>query len=105
MPRERIFLKCRLHHSAQARKSATKIGYPCGDPDACSCRQPDHPARHSTTARSVTTSTAPAMRSVPLESFISIVPPDDGAEVLPTCLHLLSAMSETVTGRSLLFFS
>jgi hypothetical protein len=42
------------------------------------------------------------MRSVPPESFISIVPTADGADILPARLHLLSAMSETVTGRSLL---
>jgi hypothetical protein len=42
------------------------------------------------------------MRTVPLGSFISIVPTADGADILPTRLHFLSGMSETVTGRSLL---
>jgi hypothetical protein len=32
----------------------------------------------------------------------SIVPSTDGADILPTCLHFLSGMSETVTARTLL---
>jgi hypothetical protein len=37
-------------------------------------RQPDHPTRHSITARSATRSTVQKIRSIPLESLISRVP-------------------------------
>jgi hypothetical protein len=47
---------------------------------ARSCGQPDHPAKHSSTARSATTSTVPVTRRVPLESWISIDPTAGGQD-------------------------
>jgi len=78
--REWIFLKSRLHHPAESRKTTSQVGDSCGDPDARSRWQPDHPSKHSIAVRSSTMSTFPAMRSVPLASWISIDPTVDGED-------------------------
>jgi hypothetical protein len=63
-----------LCHPAESRETTVQIGAPCGDPDARSRWQPDHPSKHSIAVRSITTSTFPAARRVPFASWISIDP-------------------------------
>src|SRR6201981_1551034 len=75
--REWIFLKSRLHHPAESRKTTSQIGDSCGDPDTRSRWQPDHPTKHSIAVRSTTASTFPATRRIPLASVISIDPTTD----------------------------
>src|SRR5690349_2985985 len=72
--RKRVFLQYVLHHPAQPGKTSPQIGHSCCDPDARPCRQPDHLAKHSNTARNASTSTAPATRTIPFPTLISIVP-------------------------------
>jgi hypothetical protein len=95
---KRIFLKRRLYHPAQSRESSPEIRHSGRDPNPCPCRQPDHPARHSSTVRSVTISTDPAIRSVPLGSLISIVP-DNNLESSPFTVSA-SRSAATFTGRN-----
>src|SRR5215472_14837571 len=97
MPREGIFFQRRLHHPTQPCKSSPQIGYACGDPDARSCRQANHQTKHSITARSASTSTLPKMRSVPLQSFISIVP--GRAVRSSSCQASTDSSFATFTGR------
>lgn len=99
LSRKRIVLQRRLHHPTQARKSTSQIGYSCGDPDPRSCRQPDHPTKHSIAARSAATSTIPAIRTVPRESLISKVP-DRGRKSSSFTASADRAFA-TFTGRSL----
>jgi hypothetical protein len=58
----------------------TEFCYPCSDPDPRSCRQSDHPTRHSIAVRSTTASTFSATRKVPLASLISSDPTVDGED-------------------------
>jgi hypothetical protein len=76
-------------------------GHSCGDPDARSRGQPDHPSKHSIAVRNTTTSTSPATRSVPLASLISNYPTLNGEDSLATRPHSLRERSAKVTGRSL----
>ena len=98
MAGKRILVQHRLHHPAQSRESASQVGHSGGDPNPCSCRQPDHHARHSSTARSAITSTDPAMRTVPFASFTSIVP-ERRARQSP-CAASAPRLSVTFTLRS-----
>jgi hypothetical protein len=79
-----------------------QIGAPCGDPDARSRWQPDHPSKHSIAVRSITTSTFPAARRVPFASLISIDPTANDEDPPPAWSDLLREMSDKVTGKSLL---
>src|SRR5215475_7789017 len=97
--REGVFLEYVLHHPAQPGKSSPQIGHSCCNPDARSCRQPDHQTRLSITARSAITSTAPKTRSVPFGSLISMVP---GCAMKPLLFTLSPRCSlATLTGRKL----
>ena len=99
-----IFLECRLHHPAQARKSSTQIGHSCRYPDPCSCWQRNHPSKHSRTVRNASTSTRPFTRSCALGSLISIDPIAAGEDSLPNRPDLLPGISVIATGRSLFVF-
>src|SRR6266852_5597206 len=100
--RKRILLKCRLYHATQPCKTTPQIRESGGDPDARSCRQPDHPSKHSSTVRSASASTLPVMRTCPFGSLISIAPKLHRDETQRTCPDLFDGISETATGRRLL---
>src|ERR1700757_2613548 len=100
--RKWVLLQRRLHHATQPRKSSSQIGHSCGDPDSRSCRQSDHPTRHSKTVRSASASTLPVTRTCPFASLISMVPTEVNEDPQPSLPDLLHAGSDKVTGTSLL---
>src|SRR5580658_10554132 len=98
MTGKRTLVHHRLHHPTQSRETSPQIGHSGGDPNPCSRWQTDHRAKHSSTVRSATTSTDPAIWIVPFDTWISIVP--DRRAGLSHLAASAGCPSETFTGSS-----
>ena len=71
---KRILLQRRLHHPAEPHKSPPHVSHSRHDPNLHPCCRPDHPSKHSITARNDSISMLPLIRTCPLGSSTWIIP-------------------------------